>query len=239
MRMSTPTKNILTAAIAALFFAAFVGLATRGGNSDAQKRLNALENTTSTSVFVEPTSTTVFTLPSTTTVPLTTVPPAVTPTTVKAKTTTATTRKPSTTKTTRAPAPACTQVAAPSGSQLETSDNQYSFTLPSGPSSGKPSPSSDRFSFTVEATPTAANTVHFSIELRNQTAKTISFPGGVVQITVTVSQPGSANQTYELNSAFAPMQPCERALVSTTTDPNVNGSGSFTASAATTVDYGS
>src|SRR5438105_2102917 len=140
MRMSNQSKYILTAAIALLAFAAFVVLGTRDSNGDAQKRLNALQATTSTSVFEEPTSTTsTSAVPATTTtslaVTVTTAAPTPTPTT--AKKTTATTKKP-TTATTKKPTTATTTASSPApphnGLGQETADNApYAFTLPSGP----------------------------------------------------------------------------------------------------------
>jgi hypothetical protein len=246
MRMSTVSKNILTIAVAALALAAFLVLAEGvGGKSDAQKRLDALEaaNTTTTAVVEETTtttSTTVFVPDTTTTiapVTVTTSTPATTPTTKKA--TTATTKKPTTPKTTTTAAPACARVAPQTnGAVTESSDNQYSFTLPSGPTSAAPQPSaSDQFSFTITASANSANNVHFSVTLQNHTSRTITFPGGI-NVHVKVSQSGSPDQTYDLaKSTFTSMEPCETDLVQA--DATVLGSGSFVASGTVNLDYGS
>lgn len=241
MRMSTVSKNILTAAVAGLVFMAFVVLATRGGNDDARNRLNALENatTTTTTAFKEPATTTTTEpfIDTTTTEPvtITTSAPAPTPTTKKAPT--ATTAKPSTPRSTTT-TPSKSVPPPHNGAGTEASDNQYSFTLPSGPTSAEPNPSaSDPFSFTIKATPTNANEVHFTIQLQNHTSRTIRFPDGL-RIIVTVSQSGAADQTYALTSStFTSMAPGEKDTVQS--DGVVVGSGTFVASAICDVDYGS
>lgn len=241
MRISTGSKNILTAAVAALVFAAFVVLATRGGNDDAKNRLNALENATTTTLRQPAITTTTEPLVETTTtepVTATTSAPAPTPTTRRA--TTGTTAKRTTTTRRSSTATTASRSVPPphNGVGTEASDNQYSFTMPSGPTSPEPTASaSDPFSFTIKATPTGAGGVHFTIQLQNHTSRTISFPGGL-RIIVTVSQAGSADQTYSLaSSTFTSMAPGERDTVQS--DGVVVGSGSFVASATCDVDYGS
>ncbi|MEY2397329.1 MAG: hypothetical protein QOJ00_503 [Actinomycetota bacterium] len=247
MPMSNQSKNILTAAVALLAFAAFLVLATRGNDTAAQKRLNALEaSVTTTTAFRDTTSTTATTFaPATTTtsiaVTVSAVPaPAPSPATTVKRRTTATTRKP-TTATTRRPTTATTAPppAPPhNGVGQEASDNTYTFTLPSGPTSADPATSStDPFSFTIKVTPGSGNDVHFLIVLQNNTARTISFPNGL-HLVVTISQPGSPDQAYSLaSSSFASMAPRERDSV--TSDGLVIGAGTFTASATCDVDYGS
>ncbi len=249
MRINTVSKNILTVLVALLSLGAFLVLAEGiGGKSDAQKRLDALQaaDTTTTTLVKPTTSTTFFAEETTTSAPAVTVTTGV-PTTPAPTTrpTTATTRRPTATTTRRptttaAPARRCTTNPPPQNGfrSDEPSDNQYSFTLPSGATSPDPNPSaSDPFSFTIKATPTAPNTVHLAILLKNQTARTLRFPNGL-RITVTVSQSGSPNQTYALTSStFTSMVPCESDRI--TSDATVLGTGSFRASATVEVDYGS
>ncbi|MBA2608037.1 MAG: hypothetical protein H0U92_03780 [Actinobacteria bacterium] len=247
MRMNTVSKNILTVLVAVLGLGAFLVLAEGiGGKSDAQKRLDALQAATTTTAFVEPTTSTTFFAEETTTsapaVTVTTGVPATTGTTKRP--TTATTRRPTATTTRRpattaAPTGRCTTNPPPQNGfrSDEPSDNQYSFTLPSGATSPDPIPSrSDPFSFTIKATG-SGNSVHFAILLKNQTARTLTFPNGL-RIIVTVSQSGSPNQTYALTSStFTSMASCESDSI--TSDATVLGSGSFQASATVEVDYGS
>ncbi len=240
MRMSTISKNILTIAVAALALAAFIVLAEGvGGKSDAEKRLDALQSTSSTTEVVEETtttSTTTFVIETTTSlVPPVTSPPAPTTTVKKTSGATTTTAKKTATTTTTAP-PACPRANTPSpGPVHEISDNQSAFTLPGGSTSATPAASpTDQLSFLITATPRSGttNTVDFKIRLENHTSRRIDFGNGIV-IRITVTQSGAPDQTYDLSPqpAFKSMDSCEKDDL-TASNATVLGSGSFTASAA-------
>ena len=247
MRMSTVSKNILTIAVAALALAAFIVLAEGvGGKSDAQKRLDALQstNTTTTEVVEDTTttSTTTFVIETTTSlippVTVTTSAPPTTPTTKKA--TTATTKKPSTPKTTTT----TTTVQGPTGqvdeksegspgSFVRNSDGSYTGAAASACSASDPF----CFHFGSEAKSDPSRITIFA-QLKNNTSKTITFPGGI-NISFVLHRPDGSSETITLADAgTTDIGPGVALKASATT--TFPGTGQYTFDSGTCrVDYGS
>jgi len=253
MRMSPVTKNILVVLVAVLGFAAFVVLAEGvGGDSDAQDRLDALQANTTTTFFEEEpeTTTTTFFVATTTTAPVTVTTAASTTATTK-KPTTATTKKPTTATTVRR----TTTTAAPAGVPVphngpgsEASDNKTVFVHNSNntfdSSSTTPPAGPDPFTFTIKSEQGSggitndAASVKFIVTIKNHTARTVTFPGGL-KIIVTVQKPNNGGPlTFTMDaSSVANLAPNEGVTVSSTT--GISGMGQFEATATCDVDYGS
>jgi hypothetical protein len=108
-------------------------------------------------------------------------------------------------------------------------------------------PATDPFAFIIKVVPTPnssnPNSADITFAIKNNTAKTITFPGNLT-VTVTITQAGSTQaQTYVLqpkdsNGPVSSIAPGEK-ITSNPTTATVLGSGTFTASATCDVDYGS
>lgn len=237
--------NVLIAVAAAIAFGGFVLLAEGGGNDKRNNALDAAGSTTTTEPF--PTTSTAVTTPTTLgAITTTTAPPTVT-----TARTTATTRRPaSTTATTKKPTPPptpnTTAVAGPSGPANEHSDNSASFSHASDGSFGvgatDPPGGSDPFRFVLK---TAAGSggvsgdtasVKFTVTLTNNTAKTVSFPGGL-KVVVTMRTPGGADVVFTMTASDV-SNITAGETITITQERSVAGYGSFEVTATCDVDYG-
>lgn len=240
MGMSIRTKNILTALVAVVLVGGFIFLAEGLKNNNDSDRLAAIDDITTTTVrrtttTRPPTTTTSTTLAPTTST--TEVPAVVTTTTIKA-----------TTKTTRASTATTRRVTtttrpSASGVHDEAADNQpVTFTRNADGSIAHakapecPATSSDPLCMLIGT----EDNVTLVVNLRNNTGRTISFPGGNVRVNVTIVGPDGSRQ-YQI----APPAGKEVAtlgsgaglrLSASTSDFTVPGQYSFTATC--TVDYG-
>jgi hypothetical protein len=242
--MNKRQKDILTVVVALVLVGGFLFLAEglrKDKNDNA--RLAAIDNTTTSTTFEETTTTT---FPEITTIPpiiLTTTSTTVrTATTVK---TTPTTKKTTggTTATTKKPTATTTSAPRPNppfnGAGQETSDNSAQFTLPSTASPAVNTSETDPLSFLIQIVPKGANSADIVVKLRNNTGRTISFPGGL-KITVTVAQQGAESQTFVLASASqTTLEGNGFGLTISSSGATILGSGTFTATAVMPVDYGS
>ena len=245
--MNKRQKDILTVVVALVLLGGFLFLAEGlRKDKDDNARLAAIDNTTTSTTFeFEDTTTTTF--PTITTIPpiiLTTTSTTVrTATTVK---TTPTTKKPSTggtTATTKKPATPTTTAPRPNppfnGAGNETSDNSAQFTLPSTASPAITTSETDPLSFLIQVVPRGSNTADIVVKLRNNTNRTITFPGGL-KITVTVAQQGVDPQTFVLAAASqTSLEGNGFGLTISSNGATILGSGTFTATAVMPVDYGS
>lgn len=250
--MNKRQKDILTVVVALLVVGGFLFLA-EGNRKDKNdnSRLAAINNATTTS-FVETTTSTTF--PTVSTQPAiifsttTTTARATTATTAK-KPTVTTAKKPTTatTKVTTKPAVTTTTIPAPHpGPGNEVTDNQASFVHNSdgsfSTSATNPPAGADPFSFVIKTEGAASQpgenaSVKFSVTIKNNTAKPITFPGGL-KVIVTVHRSGASDVQFTMDAtSVTGLTAGEGVTVSSTT--NVLGFGTFTAEAVCTVDYGS
>ena len=252
-RMSIRTKNILTATVALILVAGFIFLAEGQKKDTKDDRLEAIANATTTTVgrtttTDEPatTSTSVFTTSSSS--------PAVTTATTAVRTTT--TRRASSTATT-VRRTTTTAVPGPSGPSRESSSNESSFvhnadgTFATGSSDAGPT---RPFGFTVKSCviPSPGSDcqasgggasgdtmqVRFTVTLKNNTSRTISFGADGLTIDVTLTRPDGTVTQFVMNaSSEKTLAPGAGLAISSTT--GVVGLGSFKWNAACDIDYGS
>jgi hypothetical protein len=233
MKLTRQTmSNIAIALVAAILFALFVIVATKGGNKDNGDLATVAPTTTakrSTTTTEETTTTTETTLALTTTT-------VATATTVK---TTATTAKPKVTTTTA-------HGACAHGAATETTDNKDTFSY--GPNGPGPDTSSDqpgasnfplRFTITTSAGTADPHNAKFEIKLTNNTACTATFGNNLVvamtlhpttggdDVTFTVSPPPGSEVT-DIKAGETIILRQERALPS----------GTFEATGACDINYG-
>lgn len=239
MGLSIRTKNILTALLALVLVGGFIFLA-EGRKKDKDDRLEAIEDLTTTTV--RRTTTTQRSTTTSTSVVSTTSSsaPAVTPTTVARTTTT----RRATTATTRRTTTTAAANAAPvphNGPGVENSDNTAtfarngdgSFTTNAAPACPQ-SERTDPFCFNVGT----EGGLSFVVEIRNNTSRTIKFPGGALKITVTVQNPNGTQSQFVMDaSPLGPnLGPHEGARIKSSAQISDTGQYSFTASCE--VDYG-
>ncbi len=245
MGMSIRTKNILTALLAVVLVGGFIFLAEGLKSDKKDDRLAAIEDVTTTT-FRRTTTTRPVTTTTASTISATTTSlaaPVATTTTVKKTTTTrattATSKKPSTTTTT--PAPPHT------GPGEETSDNTGTFTRSStGAYSGNKVPAcaaTDPFCVALGAEQGENGQVRLVVQLRNNTNRTVSFPGGL-RISVYVRQPSGAERQFILDASgvqsLAPAgEPHGDDAVRVSSLTSFDEVGDFQFTASVRVDYGS
>ncbi len=253
MGMSIRTKNILTALLAVVLVGGFI-FAAEGLKSDkTDDRLEAIENATTTTV---PRTTTTTRKPTTTTsstvVSATSTSLAPTVTTVR----TATTRG-STTATTKRPTTTTTTAAGPKGPSREASSNESTIvhntdgtfaTASSAAGAARP------FTFTVKSCVIPAPgsdcmtsgggasgdsmQVRFTVTVKNNTSRTISFGDDGLTIDVTLQNPNGTTSQFVMNASSEKSLPPGAGLAISSTTAVV-GLGSFKWTAACDIDYGS
>ncbi len=242
MGMSIRTKNILTALIAVAIVGGFIFVAEGLKSDKTDDRLAAIEQPTTTTVqrstTTRPPATTSSTALSTTTTPLansaTTVTTARKTTATTARATTGTTAKRTTTTVSGSPNPPF------NGAGTENADNTGSFTRNADGSitgaAAPACPASDPFCFYLSSSD-AGGATKFSVNIRNNTARTISFPNGL-RIVVTVNRPSGTQSQFVMDASSVTNLASKEGLMisSSTTFPD---DGQYTFSATCGVDYGS
>lgn len=246
--MNVRTQNILTVAVAIVFFGSFVILA-EGIGGDDHRRLDASATTTTAVTLPRVTTsqppTTLVVVPST----VVTVAPSITPTTVRTtvttRRTTATTQRRTSTTRSSSGTTATTVAAGPNGPATEASDNSAAFVHNSDGStseSATPVPANAGalvFKITAQvlsASGTSAQ-VRFTVEITNQRGRRITFPGGMkVTLQITPSNGSPFNLVMDAHEV-AGLDNGEKVTAGTTAP--VEGYGSFTVNGSVDVDYGS
>lgn len=230
--------NVLIALAGVLFVGGFVFLATKGDDKNSGDLAAVASSTTTDRVTTStrPTTSTTFNFVTTTTVR----------TTATTGRTTATTRRATTppprATTTAAPAPA----PGPRGPVTEGSDNSASFSHGQDGSfsvaSTDPPGGADPFRFVIKTAQGSGGmsgdtaSVKFVVTLTNNTAKTITFPGGL-KVVVTLKTPSGADLVFTMVAgAVTNITPGE--TITLTQERGVSGYGNFDARASTDVDYG-
>lgn len=253
MGMSIRTKNILTALLAVVLVGGFVFLAEGLKSDDKDDRLEAIENATTTTVrrtttTRKPTTTTSSTIALSTT---STSTAAVTATTVRKTTTTRASTTATTRRTTTTAAP------GPSGPSREASSNEVTLVHNSdgtfATASSDPGPARP-FAFTVKSCviPTPGSDcatsgggasgdsmqVRFTVTVKNNTSRTISFGDDGLTIDVALQNPNGTTSQFVMNATSEKsLAPGAGLAISSTT--SVTGIGSFKWTAACDIDFGS
>lgn len=249
MGLSLRTKNALTVLVAVVVVGAFIFLA-EGSKKDKDDRLEAIENLTTTTVRrttttrqpTTTTSTSVVTTTSTSTA-------AVSATTAVPRTTT--TRRATTATTAR---PTTTVAPGPSGPSREASSNEATIihnsdgTAATAASAAGPT---RPFGFTVKSCfpvngscPTERSgisgdgvPVRFTVTVKNNTNRTISFGDDGLTIDITLQNPNGTTTQFVMDAkSEKTLKPGEGLAISSTT--TVVGIGSFKWTAACDIDYG-
>ncbi len=231
--------NVLIALAGVLFVGGFVFLATKGDdkNSGDLAAISSTTTTTSVTSSTFPTTSTTFNFATTTSVLRT---PTTVRTTTTVKKSTGGGTPPTTVKTTT------TVATAPSGAVTERSDNSASFNHGSDGSfsvtSTDPPGGADPFRFVIKTAPGSGGvsgdtaSVKFVVTLTNNTAKTISFPGGL-KIVVTMKTPSGADLVFNMTAADV-TNITSGETITLTQERGVSGFGTFEARATCDVDYG-
>lgn len=253
MGLNNRAKNILTVLVALVLVGGFIFLAEGRKKNDKDDRLEAIENLTTTTVRRTTTTRRPTTTTSTVLTTSTSSAPAVTTATTVVRTTT--TRR-SSTATTSKPATSTT-VAGPSGPSREASSNESTIVHNSDGTFATASSDAGAtrpFGFTVKSCviPSAgsdcvnsgggvsgdAMQVRFTVTVKNNTGRTISFGDDGLTLDVTLTRPDGTVSQFVMNaSSEKTLAPGAGLAISSTT--GVVGLGSFKWTAACDIDYGS
>ena len=235
MGMSIRTKNILTVFLAVVILGGFIFLAEGLKKDNKDDRLAAIENATTTTVRRTTTTREVTTTTSSTV-------PSTTSSSALAVVTTTTVKKTTTTRAATTPTTVSNFAAIPhnGGPGTEASDNTGSFTRADSSITGARAPEcvrtkTDPFCFQLGWINAGGK---LEINLLNNTAREVKFPGGL-QIIVTVNRPNNTQSQFSVgDKSVTTISSGEHLSVTSPAAGEFLDNGNYTFTATCNVDYG-